>query len=122
MKSRNQEDELSAEAIELIASRFKVLSDPVRLTLLHRLGQMERSVGELARATGYSQANVSKHLSILLDAGFVGRRKDGLNVFYAVSDKSIFDICRIICSMMNRRISKSSAAVRNYSQAQGHVG
>lgn len=122
MKSKNQEDELSVEAIDLIASRFKVLSDPVRLTLLHRLGPEERSVGDLARATGYSQANVSKHLSILLDAGFVGRRKDGLNVFYAVSDKSIFNICQIICSMMNRALSRSGAAVRNYSEAQGRVG
>lgn len=121
MKGKNQEL-LSAEAIELIASRFKVLSDPVRLTLLHRLGEGECSVGELARATGCSQANVSKHLSILLDAGFLARRKDGLNVFYEVSDKSIFDICRIVCSMMNRSLAKSGAAVRSYSEVQRNAG
>lgn len=121
MQRGNQEDELSGEAIELIASRFKVLSDPVRLTLVHTLGQGERSVGDLARATGYSQANASKHLSILLDAGFVARRKEGLSVFYRVSDKSIFDICHIICAMMNRALAKNGAAVKSYSSAKGTI-
>jgi DNA-binding transcriptional ArsR family regulator len=55
------------EALELVADRFKVLGDPVRLRILQALRGGERSVGELVEATGIVQTNVSRHLQILAE-------------------------------------------------------
>jgi len=64
----------------LVASRFKVLSEPHRLRLLQELEAGERSVSDLILATGYTQSNVSRHLHTLAEAGMLERRKDGLSV------------------------------------------
>ncbi|MDW8413283.1 MAG: metalloregulator ArsR/SmtB family transcription factor [Acidobacteriota bacterium] len=92
--------EMSFEALELIASRFKVLAEPMRLKLLHELSSGERSVTELIEATGASQANVSKHLGILLEAGLVKRRKDKLNAYYSIADESVFKLCEVVCGSL----------------------
>ena len=55
---------LSAEALAQVAAYFQALAEPARLRLLNLLRGSERSVGELAEATGYSAANVSRHLTL----------------------------------------------------------
>ena len=103
---------LSEEAFELMAGRFRVLAEPMRLRLLHALGDVEMSVSELVDATSAGQANVSKHLGILLDSGLVARRKAGLNVFYRVADPSVFDMCEAVCSSVGKRLTAHRAAIR----------
>ena len=103
---------LTEEAFELIAGRFRVLAEPMRLRLLHALGDAEMSVSDLVAATNAGQANVSKHLGILLDSGLVARRKAGLNVFYRVADPSVFDMCEAVCSSVGRRLTAHHAAIR----------
>jgi ArsR family transcriptional regulator len=105
---------LTGEAFELIAGRFRVLSEPMRLRLLHALGDGELSVSELVEATGAGQANVSKHLGILLDSGLVARRKEGLNVFYRVADPSVFDMCEAVCSSLGERLTAHHEAIRRF--------
>ncbi len=92
---------LEKNSLTLVAERFRVLGDPLRLHLLHLLGDQEMSVGALVQASGASQANVSKHLQILLRAGFVRRRKDGLLAYYRVSDASIFQLCDLVCGRLS---------------------
>lgn len=92
--------ELNDEALELIASRFRLLAEPMRLRILHTLGDKEMNVSELVKATGANQANISKHLGVLLDAGIVSRRKEGLTANYRVSDETIFDLCDVVCSRL----------------------
>ena len=99
-----KKEELSEEALEMIASRFRLLSDPMRLKILHTLGDEEMNVTDLVRATGAGQANVSKHLGILLGAGIVSRRKEGLNSIYRVSDETIFELCEVVCSRLKRQL------------------
>ena len=67
---------LSPDLLRLIAERFKVLSEPARLEILNALREGEMSVSELVDATGLGQANLSKHLQLLLAHNFVARRKD----------------------------------------------
>ena len=98
----------------MIAGRFRVLSEPMRLRLLHALGEGELSVSELVEATGAGQANVSKHLGILLDSGLVARRKEGLNVFYRVVDPSVFDMCEAVCSSLRERLTAHHRAIRGF--------
>jgi DNA-binding transcriptional ArsR family regulator len=88
---------MSPELLELVAGRFKILSDPARLRILNAMRDRERSVGEIVEATGLTQANVSKHLGLLHGAGFVRRRKAGLFTIYALADKSVFRLCDLMC-------------------------
>ncbi|MBK6751590.1 MAG: helix-turn-helix transcriptional regulator [Acidobacteria bacterium] len=92
--------DLTDDALELIAERFRMLSEPMRLRILNTLGENEMSVTEIVAATGANQANVSKHLSILFRSGIVSRRKQGLTANYRVSDPTIFELCDLVCDRL----------------------
>jgi DNA-binding transcriptional ArsR family regulator len=97
---------LPDELAELIARRFKLLGEPMRIKLLDRLRAGEASVQELAAAVGTTQQNVSKHLGALADAGIVGRRKQGNFVYYNVVDDSIWQLCNDVCGSVGRRLGE----------------
>ena len=98
--------ELSEQALELIARRFKALSEASRLKLIHALQAGERSVGELVEKTGLTQANTSRHLQLLIDVGILKRRKEGLSVFYAIADQRIFELCEMVCGSIQQRLER----------------
>ena len=97
--------------IELIAHRFRVLGEPMRIKLLDSLRGREASVRDLVEVTGTSQQNVSKHLGVLLEAGIVGRRKDGNHVLYSIADERIFRLCEEVCGGLQRQVDELSAIV-----------
>lgn len=92
--------EMTPEVLGLVAERFRALAEPARLELLNLLRSGEQSVGELVDATGMGQANVSKHLQLLHSLGFASRRKDGLFVYYTLADKSVFQLCDLMCKRL----------------------
>lgn len=104
---------LSGAAIELIAERFRALSEPTRLKLLMALEEGEKSVTELVKITGATQTNVSRQLGILTNAGLLARRKSGLSVLYHISDPGIFELCSHVCHSLQKRISKSNEIFAN---------
>ena len=95
---------LRPEAFELIANRFRVLSDPLRLRLLQELRDGERNVSELVDALGAGQPSVSKHLKVLLDAGLVSRRQEGTAAYYQIAEPETFQLCELVCSSLEARI------------------
>ena len=95
---------LTPEVLELIAQRFRALSEPARLQILQTLRGGELSVGDLVYETELSQANVSKHLQQLYSLGFVRRRKEGLYVYYAIADQSVFRLCDVMCGQLENRM------------------
>lgn len=95
---------LSGGALGKVAERFKALSEPMRLRLLYALMDGEKTVSELVRETGGVQANVSKHLSVLLEAGILGRRKQGTSAYYRIVDESIFELCDLVCGSIHDRL------------------
>lgn len=101
---------MSDEALDLVARRFAVLAEPMRLRLLQSLMEGERSVGVLAELVGGTQANVSRHLQTLAEAGLVGRRKEGLMVFYSVADPSIFELCSLVCGSIGKQLQARAEA------------
>lgn len=109
--------DLSDEALELIAGRFRMLSEPTRLKILNTLNDKEMTVTELVAATGASQANISKHLGILLHAGIVSRRKEGLTANYRVSDPTIFDLCDLVCSRLRDHHETRQNALQGFSKS-----
>ena len=103
---------MSEGALALVADRFKVLSEPNRLKLLAALHDGELNVSQLVTTTDATQANVSKHLGILMDAGMVSRRKEGLNVYYMISDPTIFQLCDLMCSKIEKEFAAKTAHFR----------
>ena len=88
---------MTTELVELVAERFKALAEPARLEILSALRRGEMTVGEMVDVTKLGQANVSKHLQLLYNHGFVTRRKEGLFVYYSLADRRIFQLCDIMC-------------------------
>ena len=105
---------MSPQLLELVAARFKALSDPARLAILGALRDGERTVSDLVEETGLGQANVSKHLRLLHHAGFVSRRKDGLFVHYGLAGRDVFRLCDIMCG----RIEAEATARRRVLSAR----
>jgi DNA-binding transcriptional ArsR family regulator len=97
---------LPEPVVQLIARRFRVIGEPVRIRLLERLREGEATVQELVAVTGGTQQNVSKHLGVLLHAGIVGRRKEGTSVYYRITDSSVFDLCELVCGSLERQYSE----------------
>lgn len=95
---------MKPELLALVATRFKALGEPARLEILSALRAGELTVGELVDETGLGQANVSKHLHTLHDLGFVSRRKGGLFVYYGLADKTVFDLCDIMCGHIDAEL------------------
>jgi len=95
--------------IELVAQRFRVLGEPMRIKLLDRLRDGDATVGELRDAVGASQQNVSKHLGVLLSAGMVSRTKDGNHARYAISDPAVFELCDQVCGGVRRQVAELDA-------------
>ena len=95
---------LTPEILTLIAERFKVLAEPARLQILNCLRQQELTVSEIIDETGLGQANASKHLQLLHAHGFVGRRKEGLYVYYAIADRDVFQLCNIMCDRLDAEV------------------
>ena len=95
---------LGKDALELVASRFRVLAEPLRLEILQVLGQGERTVSELATAVGSTAPNVSKHLRNLEEAGFISRRQDGNSVVCKLIDDTVFRLCEHVCEGLRERL------------------
>jgi DNA-binding transcriptional ArsR family regulator len=91
---------LSTEVLDLVAERFRALSEPARLRILQALRAGEKTVTELMHETSLAQANVSKHLQLLHALGFVARRKEGLFVYYSLAGDEVFQLCDIICGRL----------------------
>lgn len=102
---------LPAPLVELIARRFRVIGEPMRIRLLDRLRHEEATVHELTESLGASQQNVSKHLQILLEAGVVGRRKQGTHAYYSIVDDHVLALCEQVCGSLQRQLAELNAVV-----------
>jgi DNA-binding transcriptional ArsR family regulator len=102
-----------------VAEYFSLLSEPMRLRLLHLLRDVraasrreEKCVQELVEATQTSQANVSKHLKVMWQAGILSRRSEGTCAYYRVEDQMIFELCNRVCDRLATRLEKQARSFR----------
>ena len=102
---------LPAQLAELIAERFRVLGEPMRIRLLDALREAPATVQQLELSTGASQQNVSKHLGVLLRSGLVSRRKEGNFSLYAIADEGVFELCEHVCGGLRRRLDELDAVL-----------
>jgi DNA-binding transcriptional ArsR family regulator len=102
---------LPGDLAELIARRFRALGDPLRVRIVDLLRDGELSVSVLAEQLGAGQQNVSKHLAVLVDAGMLGRRKDGTHVYYRIADEGVFALCEQVCGSLQTQLAALNALV-----------
>ena len=94
-------DRLPDAILETMAGKFRLIGEPTRLAILHALmGGGEMNVGQVVSETGRSEVNVSRHLKQLAKAKMVARRKEGLLVFYRLTDPVIEQLCRLVCGSL----------------------
>ncbi|MBH8554758.1 helix-turn-helix transcriptional regulator [Nostocaceae cyanobacterium CENA357] len=104
--------ENSPAAFGPVADYFKVLSEISRLQVLCCLKSGSKNVTEIMEATGLGQANVSKHLKILAQAGIVKRQPQGVSVYYEIVDPLIFEICKLVCDRLSIRLEQQSQQLK----------
>lgn len=93
--------QLSPEQMEAlfkeVSGFFAVLAEPSRLRIMYALCEGEKSVSEVIEFSKSSQANVSRHLGTLHQAGILARRKVGTTVYYSICDDATLEICQRVC-------------------------
>lgn len=103
---------LSPQTLAPVAEYFKVLSEVSRLQVLCCLKSGAKNVTEIIQETGLGQANVSKHLKVLLQAGIVTRQPQGINVFYQITDPMIFELCELVCDRLATRLQEQTEQLK----------
>lgn len=93
-------ENIPAELVDCVAEKFRLRGDSTRLAILRALKEVEKSVGRVVEVTGGGQADISKHLELLHEAGLVSRRKEGLQVFYRASDPLAGELCGLVCDII----------------------
>ncbi|MFM6985093.1 MAG: ArsR/SmtB family transcription factor [Hydrogenophaga sp.] len=88
------------EVFESVARYFSVLGEPTRLRILHALCREERCVNDIIKVTGMAQANVSRHLGLMYQAGLLVRRREGTQIFYRVADPLYVELCRTVTAQV----------------------
>jgi DNA-binding transcriptional ArsR family regulator len=107
-------DSVPSEVVQQVAEYFSVLSEPMRLRILNLLRDGEKCVQDLVEATATSQANVSKHLKVMLQAGILTRRSEGTSAYYSVEDDLIFELCNLVCDRIATRIEEQARYFRAF--------
>jgi len=106
---------LDESALSHVAAYFRALSEPNRLRILNTLRDGEKNVSQITQLTGCGQANISKHLALLFEAGLVLRETQGTATYYRIADQATFDLCDIVCGNVAKIVARqhdSTAALR----------
>ena len=96
---------LNEQALEYVAKYFKALAEPMRLKVLNALQDGEKNVSQLTQLSGGTQANVSKHLTLLAQYDLVKRESRGTNVYYKIADPSVYELCELVCGQIGKRMT-----------------
>jgi DNA-binding transcriptional ArsR family regulator len=102
---------LPPEALEMVATRFRALGEPLRLRILQTLEGGEMSVSALTESVGATQPNISKHLRVLQEVGLVRRRQQGSTANYAIADQTVFELCELVCAGVRDRLESQVGAL-----------
>jgi DNA-binding transcriptional ArsR family regulator len=97
---------LPGALVELIAQRFRVIGEPMRIRLLDALRDGPLTINELTETLGASQQNVSKHIGVLAQAGIVGRERDGNRIRCSIADDTIFELCELVCGGLRSQVAE----------------
>lgn len=100
-------------ALSPVADYFKVLSEVSRLQVLCCLKSGAKNVTEIIALTGLGQANVSKHLKVLTQAGIVKRTPEGVSVIYEIADPICLRLCELVCDRLAERLEEQTQQLQS---------
>lgn len=87
------------------AEILKALGQPTRLKIVDFLREGERCVCEIFPAISEEQSNTSRHLNMMVSAGILFRRKEGVKIYYALKHPEILEIVDLATRIMTREIT-----------------
>ena len=96
MKQRSTEDRV----FDSVAELFGLLSTPIRLRIISEVCNGEKNVSELLDEIETTQPNMSQHLNTLFTAGVIGKRREGVQVFYRIVNDRVVTLCRAVCTQI----------------------
>lgn len=108
-------NQTSPETLSLVADYFKVLSEVSRLQILNCLREQPMNGKQLAEATGLGQANLSKHLKLLTQAGILKREQQGVSAYYRIKDPMIFELCELVCDTISNEFQERAESFNQLS-------
>lgn len=109
---------LDDRALQYVAKYFKALAEPMRLKVLNALQDGEKNVTQLTEISGSTQANVSKHLSLLAQYGLVKRESRGISVYYTIADPSVYELCALVCGQIGNRMLQEADINKVFTASQ----
>lgn len=111
---KDQKRSFKNEVYEQFARIGKAFSSASRLELIDLLAQRERRVEELAKETGMSVANTSRHLQVLKGERLVRRRKEGTRAYYVLADPAVYRAWRAVRTLAESRLPEIEETVEQY--------
>ena len=91
----------SDEVFEKVADLFRLMSAPMRLRIISALCDGEKNVGELLAEIDTTQPNMSQHLNTLYQAGVLGKRRAGVQIYYRIINNRVVTLCRAVCEQIS---------------------
>lgn len=88
------------EVFELAAEIFRVMSAPMRLKIISSLCNGEKNVSQLLSEIATTQPNMSQHLNTLYQAGVLGKRREGVQIYYRITNDRVVTLCRAVCTQI----------------------
>ena len=85
---------------DLAAETFRVMSAPMRLKIINCLCNEEKNVGQLLEEIDTTQPNMSQHLNTLFKAKILGRRREGVQIYYRIINERVVTLCRAVCTQI----------------------
>jgi ArsR family transcriptional regulator len=90
----------SDQVFESAAELFRAMSAPMRLKIISSLCNGEKNVSQLLGEIETTQPNMSQHLNTLYQSGIIGKRRDGVQIFYRIVNDRVVTLCRAICTQI----------------------
>lgn len=97
---------ISDEMMNVMAQRFKAMSEPLRLKILQLLKEGERSVGEIAEVLELKHGTASANLNAMAKAGLVSTRREGVKIYYHITNEMVLQICDVACACIREEIDE----------------
>jgi ArsR family transcriptional regulator len=88
------------EVFELAAEIFRVMSAPMRLKIISCLCNGAKNVSQLLEVIETTQPNMSQHLNTLYQSGVLGKRREGVQIYYRIINDRVVTLCRAVCTQI----------------------
>ena len=103
---------------ELHADVCKIFSNAKRLEIINMLKDGETSAGELLEKTGLSKANLSQHMTVLKSKGVINTRKEGINIYYCITNPKIIQVCTLMKEVLLEQLEEKGKMASRLQQMQ----